>query len=225
MQQINKPYEGLFITIEGGEGSGKSTLSQKLAEELQKRGYEVVKTREPGGSALSEYLRNLLLNPSPQMKIGSRAELLLFLAARAQHIEELIAPALRESKVVICERFNDSTIAYQGSARHLGMHAVENLCKAAFEGCSQPDCTLFLDIDPEEGFKRVKAQRGEAIDRMEKEKLQFHREVRQGYLHLADQHQDRIVVLDAALPLETVFKAALEGLEPHLMLKPTRAKK
>lgn len=219
--QINKPYPGLFITLEGGEGSGKTTLSQKLAEVLQSRGYEIVITREPGGSSLSEFLRDLLLNPEKKYKMGERAELLLFLAARAQHVEEQILPALRAGKVVICDRFNDSSIAYQGCARHLGMHYVEKLCLLATEGLAAPHCTLFFDLDPTIGIQRVKGKR--LFDRLEQEELQFHTEVRQGYLHLADQYPERIEIIDAALSQGEVLKACLKALEPHLCLKPSHS--
>ncbi len=222
MQQINKPYEGLFITVEGGEGSGKTTVSNRIADILESRGYELIRTREPGGSPLSEALRDILLNPEKKYAIGERAELLLFLAARAQHIEEQILPALRYGKIVVCDRFNDSSIAYQGGARHLGMHYVETLCKLATEGLAEPNCTLFLDLDPEIGMKRVLESRKQSIDRLEQEKLQFHREVRQGYLHLADEHPDRIEIIDAAQPIDAVVEACLKALEPHLSLKPTK---
>lgn len=223
MQQINKPYEGLFITIEGGEGSGKTTVCDRIVKALKARGYEVIQTREPGGSPLSERLRDILLNPKESYKIGERAELLLFLAARAQHIEEQILPALRQGKIVVCDRFNDSSIAYQGCARHLGMHYVEKLCQLATEGLAEPNCTLFLDLDPALGIERVKEKRRERFDRLEQEKLQFHREVRQGYLHLADENPDRIEVIDAAQPLEAVVESCLQALEPHLSLKPSRS--
>lgn len=220
MQQINKPYKGLFITIEGGEGVGKSTLCEQLALKLEQRGYDVVKTREPGGSPLSEHIRELLLHSQGKYQIGEQAELLLFLAARAQHIEENILPTLRQGKIVLCERFNDSTIAYQGCARHLGMHHVEELCKLASEELLEPNCTLFLDLPPSEGMKRLTAQQRKKVDRLEQEQLQFHHEVRQGFLHLADQYPDRIVTLDASSPIEQVVEMALKALEPSLHLKP-----
>lgn len=223
MQQINNPYEGLFITIEGGEGSGKSSVCAHIAKALEARGYEVIQTREPGGSPLSEHLRELLLSSKEAYKIGERAELLLFLAARAHHIEEQILPALHQGKIVLCDRFNDSSIAYQGCARHLGMHYVEKLCQLATEGLAEPNCTLFLDLDPVIGMERVRQLRHEQFDRLEQEKLQFHREVRQGYLHLADQHPERIEVIDASQPLDTVVEACLQALEPHLALKPSRS--
>lgn len=224
MQQINQPYAGLFITVEGGEGAGKSTIACRLVKELELRGYEVVETREPGGPPLSEFLRELLLNPKKQFTIGERAELLLFLASRAQHVEEQILPALRDGKIIICDRFNDSTIAYQGFARHLGKQYVEMLCQLATEELGEPNCTLLLDLDPEMGLQRVKESRLDTLDRLEKEQLQFHREVRQGYLHLADEYPDRIEVVDASQPLESVVKNCIKVLEPHLSLKPSRSK-
>ena len=213
MEQNHKPYEGLFVTIEGGDGCGKSTLSDHLTQELTKRGYPVFKTREPGGTPLSEKIRNLLLKPDADYTIAPRAELLLYLAARAQNVEECIKPALYKGQVVICERFNDSTIAYQGCARNLGMQFVEKLCNLL---CDGPDFTLFLDLDPAIGMNRVKAERKQPFDRLEQEKLQFHKEVRQGYLHLADEHPQRIVVIDASQPLEQVVEAAWKALEPRL---------
>lgn len=215
MQQISKPYEGLFITLEGGEGCGKTSVCDSLAEALQKRGHQVFKTREPGGTRLSEHIRSLLLNPKQEFSIGGKAELLLFLAARMQHWEESILPALREGKIVLCERFNDSTVAYQGCARGIGLAFVEKLCHLIFEA---PDFTLLLDMDPIEGMRRKTKQKKE-IDRFEREDLQFHNEVRRAFLYLADEYPQRIAVLDAALPLDEVMKKAIEALEPHLMVK------
>lgn len=211
----SRPFEGFFVTIEGGEGAGKSWLAERLALHLKAAGQEVLRTREPGGSLLSEKIRALILEPPGGVKIGDRAELFLFLAARAQHIEELILPALRAKKVVLCERFNDSTIAYQGCARHLGMHYVENLCRLA---CSdlEPQLTLLLDLDPEVGLHRVEKKRAVQFDRVEREHLQFHREVRQGFLHLADAHPSRITILDATLTPEEVLAAALKVIDPVL---------
>lgn len=217
---MNRPYEGLFITIEGGEGAGKSTLNKELGEALTKKGYQVLSTREPGGTPFSERIRELILEDKDDIKICDRAEVMLFLAARVQHIEEVILPKLRAGYVVICERFSDSTIAYQGAARHLGVEEVANLCKLSTRSL-EPQCTLLLDIDPQEGFKRVKESRGADLDRLEKEDLQFHIEVRQAFLHLADQHPNRIVLIDATLPQKQLLEDVLKKLEPHLLLKPT----
>lgn len=203
-----KSYPGTFITIEGGEGSGKTTLTRSLAEHLAKQGLPLIHTREPGGTALAEAIRGLLLSES---KVCPQSELLLFLAARAQHLEELILPALQAGKIVLCERFNDSSIVYQGYARELGMDYVEDLCTHVCRGV-HPDKTLFLDISPEMAFARLKRP----LDRLEKEKIQFHQAVRQGYLHLADKYPTRITALDATLPGEALFDAALKCIHPLL---------
>lgn len=201
---LNKPYSGFFLTIEGGEGCGKSTLSDGLRKELEARGHVVVRTREPGGTPLSEKVRDLLLHPGEGVSICERAEMLLFLTSRVQHIHELILPALREGKVVICERFNDSTLAYQACARHMGELDVEKICALVCDHI-QPDCTLLLDLDPEVGLSRFTSR-----DRLESEELQFHRDVRKGYLHLLDKFSERIHLIDASKSAKEVLEAALE---------------
>ncbi|MFN0065200.1 MAG: dTMP kinase [Chlamydiales bacterium] len=216
MPQSNRPYTGFFLTVEGGEGCGKSTLCDSLTQELGKRGYNVVRTREPGGTALSEHLRGIVLSPKKPFPIGERTEMLLFLTARVQHLDELILPALRAGKVVICERFNDSTFAYQACARHLGYADVELLCRLVCNHI-EPDCTLLLDIDPAVGLQRIK---GRAIDRLEQEELQFHKDVRQGYLHLLDKYSERIHLVDATPDPKTVFGAALALLDNYITVKP-----
>jgi len=195
--QKQKPYSGFFITLEGGEGAGKSTLAKLLGEQLTDRGYDCILTHEPGGTELAEKIRTLLLDPEQKATICTRAELFLFLAARCQHLEQLILPALHAGKVVICDRFSDSTIAYQGCARHLGMSEVEEICLHATHQM-EPEVTFLLDLDPAVGLERVVNQRQSTLDRLEKEALEFHREVRQGFLHLADAHPERISVLDAS---------------------------
>jgi dTMP kinase len=207
----------LFITIEGGEGAGKTTLIEKLATVLESRGYEVVKTREPGGSRLSNHIRQWLLNREADLPIGYKAELLLFLAARAQHLDELIKPALEEGKVVICDRFNDSTVVYQGLGRGLGMDYVSQLCDLVSEN-KIPDITLFLDVEPQVGLMRTRnahkenARQGE-VDRIEAERLDFHERVRQGFLRLAKQYPERIHVIDANQGVDAVFRQAKQILE------------
>lgn len=203
------PKRGLFITIEGGEGVGKSTLVEALVKELTHRGCSVVKTREPGGSSLAEKIRQLLLHGGA---IFPKAELLLFLAARAQHVQEKIAPALAEGSIVICDRFSDSTIAYQAFARGLPLQEVEALEAAARCGIT-PGVTLLLDIDPEEAFKRIHA-RGK--DRLEKEGRAFHKKVREGFLFLAQKEPDRMVILDAKKPPSYVLEQALQAIEKRL---------
>lgn len=207
----------LFITIEGGEGAGKTTLIDKLATVLTSRGYEIVKTREPGGSRLSNQIRQWLLNREAEIPIGYKAELLLFLSARAQHLEEIIKPALSEGKVVLCDRFNDSTIVYQGLGRGLGMEYVKQLCDSVCENIV-PNITLFLDVEPQVGLMRTRsafkenARQGE-VDRIEAERIDFHERVRQGFLTLAKRNPERIHVIDANQNEDAVFRQAKQLLE------------
>lgn len=207
----------LFITIEGGEGAGKTTLIEKLATVLESRGYDVVKTREPGGSRLSDQIRQWLLNRDADLPIGYKAELLLFLSARAQHLEELIKPALAQGKAVICDRFNDSTIVYQGLGRGLGLEYVKQLCDIVSENIV-PNVTLFLDVEPQVGLMRTRnaskenARQGE-VDRIEAERLDFHERVRQGFLTLAKREPERIHVLNANQSEDAVFRQAKQLIE------------
>ncbi|MBN9378818.1 MAG: dTMP kinase [Chlamydiales bacterium 38-26] len=217
----------LFITIEGGEGAGKTTLIDKLTSVLSTHGYEIVKTREPGGSRLSNQIRQWLLNRDADLPIGYKAELLLFLSARAQHLEELIKPALSQHKAVICDRFNDSTIVYQGLGRGLGMGYVKKLCELVSEGV-KPNLTLFLDVDPHVGLMRTRqaskenARPGE-VDRIEAERIDFHERVRKGFLTLANQEPERIFVIDANQTEDAVFRQAKKILEEKLSQFPLKS--
>lgn len=207
----------MFITFEGGEGAGKTTLIDQLIKTLSSDGIDIVKTREPGGSLLSEHIRHWLLNHDSTIKIGSSAELLLFLAARSQHLEELIIPALQTKRIVFCDRFNDSTVVYQGLARGLGMERVEELCRLVCNGI-EPDLTLFLDVSPKVGLERTKktkkenAKKGD-MDRIESESIEFHTLVQQGFRQLAKQHPNRIHTLDANQPKAAVFTQAYQIIE------------
>lgn len=210
----------LFITFEGGEGAGKTTLINQIEKALVQRGFQVVKTREPGGSKLGNYIRQWLLNRDEDIVVGNQAELLLFLAARVQHIEELIKPALDQGKVVLCDRFNDSTVVYQGVARGLGFDKVKGLCELVTSDV-EPDMTFFLDVDPETGLTRTKkahkenAKAGE-VDRIEAEALEFHKRVQQGFQKLAKSEPKRIRVVDANKPQKTVYQETLKLLESVL---------
>lgn len=201
-------HSGLFVTFEGGEGVGKSTLIDRLSRELTSDGYSVVQTREPGGCELGKHIRSLLLD---QEAISKKAELLLFLANRTQHVEEVIRPALSQKKIVLCDRFSDSTRAYQGAGRHIESEEVEYLCRFA-TGDVAPDCTILLDVDPEIGFSRVNSSR-DGKDRIEQEAMEFHLDVRKGFLSLAKQHPDRIHVIDASQSQDEVFKSVNEILK------------
>lgn len=202
---MNKAHQrGLFITFEGGEGVGKSTILTKLNDYLTQEGFQVIQTREPGGCELGINIRKLLLEME---SLSNKAELLLFLANRAQHVEEVIAPALKKNQIVLCDRFTDSTIAYQGVARHLDMNEVEKLCEFSTDGL-KPDVTFLLDLSPEEGFDRVHKSR-DGKDRIERESLQFHEEVRKGFLKRADKEPERIHIIDASQDIDTVFSSLL----------------
>lgn len=195
----------MFLTIEGGEGSGKSSLLATLAAHLTARGLPVVTTREPGGCQLAESVRDLLLhNDRPvDPPVDPRAETLLFLAARAQHLAEVIRPALDQGKIVLCDRWNDSTIAYQGYGRELGVDRITALCQLV---SIEPDYTLLLNIDPTLGLQRA-AKTG-AADRMESETLAFHTRVNEGFRQPSKSHPNRIIPLDGSQSLDHVHQAA-----------------
>jgi len=185
---------GLFITFEGGEGCGKSTQSRLLSEKLYQQNIPVVLTHEPGGTALGNEIRRVLKREQG-IPISPRAELFLFVASRAQLVTELIRPALREGKVVICDRFAHSTLVYQGYGRGLDLPTLEMVNNMATENL-EPDLVILLNISPEQGLKR----KGSLRDRFELEDLSFHRRVREGYLKMAAAEPNRWLVIDAYLP-------------------------
>jgi len=188
----------MFITFEGIEGCGKSTQAKLLAEKLREKGYDVLLTREPGGTESGERIRELLLERREGEIFPPTAELFLYLAARAFHVENAIAPALRSGKIVICDRFSDSTLAYQGYGRGLPVSLIKEADMAARAGL-EPDITFLLELPVEVAFERI---RGRRKDRMELEDISFHERVRRGFLEIAKENQ-RVVILDAA-------KSALE---------------
>ena len=206
--------QGLFITFEGGEGAGKTTLIESIQKELQAQGLDVVKTREPGGTDLGEAIRPLLLNHSQKGPVSPYAELCLFLASRAQHILEVIRPALQARKVVLCDRFNDSSIAYQGVARGLGKESVTQFCSFVSEGL-EPHLTLYLDVDPEIGLTRAKQDRSQ--DRIESEGSLFHKKIRNGYLSIHRDHPKRFHLINASLSPQEVYKEAMQSIRPLLL--------
>lgn len=205
--------KGLFISLEGGEGAGKSSLMKYIEKIFLDKGRQVLCTREPGGTPLGELLRSTVLDKREGVAVGERAELLIFLASRAQQVHERIRPALERGEVVICDRFHDSTIAYQGRARGLGIECVEDLCLWSAGGL-QPDKTFFLDVSPDLGLER--AGRLNEKDRIEGAGMAFHEEVRQGFLRQAERYPERVLCIDASLPLEKVCLLAREALEPVL---------
>ena len=202
----------LFITFEGGEGAGKTTLLSRIQTELKKQGHKVLTTREPGGTELGEKIRQWLLDPAEKAVISARTELCLFLAARAQHLQEKIEPALKQGKIVLCDRFNDSTIAYQGAGRGLGMQEVGDMCRFVC-GSLQPSLTFYLDVEPSVGLERARGTSKEAaagqLDKIESEALAFHQMIRQAFLQLAKEEPHRIQVIDAHQTPHQVFQQVI----------------
>ena len=194
--------KGYFLSVEGGDGSGKSTQIQNIKKYLTERGQEVILTREPGGTEIAEKIRELILDPANKGLTG-KAEMLLYAASRAQHLEEKILPALAEGKTVLSDRFTDSSIAYQGYGRGLGEMVAE--VNRIATGGKEPDLTIFLNITPAAGIARKNKQDGHILDRMEQEKLTFHEAVYEGYLALAKESGGRIAAIDADRPAEEVF--------------------
>ena len=192
-----------FFSLEGIDGSGKSTQIDMLISALESEGYSVVKLREPGGAKISERIREILLDPSFKGIMADKTELLLYNAARAQVIAEIIQPALDAGKVVIADRFAWSTFAYQGYARGLGADMVQRLTELTCDGCF-PELTVVLDIDVMRGRART-AKRGEAPDRLDSEKAEFFERVRQGYLAAACDYPDCVAAIDADRSPEAVF--------------------
>ncbi|MDP6222692.1 MAG: dTMP kinase [Candidatus Micropelagos thuwalensis] len=203
---------GRFITLEGGEGAGKSTQIQVIKDYLQFRGNDVVVTREPGGTSEGQEIRNLLVSGDKD-KWSPLSETLLILADRAAHLERVIRPALAEGKYVVCDRFFDSTKAYQGVAGGLGLDVILNLQQPVL-GTTLPDVTLLLDIDPEKGLRRAQERGGEL--RFESKTLAYHRILRNAFLDFAAQEPDRIFVIDADRDVEAVSADILSVLDERL---------
>ncbi|MGL5363193.1 MAG: dTMP kinase [Bosea sp. (in: a-proteobacteria)] len=206
---------GRFITLEGGEGAGKSTLAKALSQRLQELGHKVTLTREPGGSAKAEAIREVIL--SGQIKAaGPVAEALMFYAARADHLDKLILPALKRDLWIICDRFSDSTRAYQGALGRIDAATLRSLERIVV-GQAKPDLTLMLDLPPEIGLARADARRGSAAkDRFEGEGIGFHRRLRQAFLDIAAAEPARCIVIDAAGSQEDVAEMAWSALTARL---------
>ena len=207
---------GFFLSFEGIEGCGKTTQLKRLARRLRALGHLVVETREPGGSPISEQIRTVLLDPRNQ-GMDPRCELLLFLAVRAQHVDEIIKPALAKGAVVLCDRFTDATVAYQGYARRLGAALVARLNRFATAGVL-PDLTLFLDVPVALGLAR-KRKTG-YLDRLDRESAAFHKAVRNGYVRIARQNPRRVRVVHGAASVDDVAHAI-----DHIVQSRLRARK
>lgn len=211
-------YPGIFITFEGGDGAGKTTQLDLLCSTLSERGYDVVKLHEPGGTELGEQIRRVLLEERRE-EMDPRAELMLFEAARAQLVSQVIRPALVQGKVVVCDRFCDSTVAYQGYGRHLGAELVDQANKAVTQGV-EPDCTILLEVPVQAGLERAKAASANGTgDRMERAGTPFHERVGEAFEALAREHAERFAVIDARGTLEEVAAAVMQTIEPLLEKK------
>lgn len=208
----------LFIAIEGVEGSGKSTLQKSLSLELEKLGIETLMTREPGGSALGKILREILLKRECG-EIDSLSELFLFAADRAEHINTVILPALKQNRTVICDRFIYSTVAYQGFARGINLSVIRKVNDLATNG-TLPEIVLLLDLDPSLGLnrtaKRALENEGDGITSFEREKFEFHTKVREGFLVQAKEEPKRFVVIDASRPKEHILLEALNVIKTRI---------
>lgn len=212
---MTDPAKGLFITFEGGEGCGKSTQIKRLGDRLRATGREVLETREPGGTDLGEAIRQLLQHDDAGYGMTAEAELLLFAASRAQHVRERIAPALSRGVMILCDRFMDSTTAYQGVARAIDPDQVEAFNRFAV-GPTLPHLTFLFDLSPELGLARIQDRSGGSLDRMEQEAIEFHQAVRQGYLDLAKANPDRFITLEASQTIESLEGEIWNHVAAHL---------
>jgi len=192
--------KGLFITFEGGEGCGKTTVIKALVKELEKEGLQALVTREPGGSVIAEQIRNVILDRANTL-MDPRTEALLYAASRRQHLVEIVLPALKEGKMVLSDRYLDSSLAYQGVARGIGIEEVFSINKFAIDQ-TMPDLTFFLDLEPEKGLERIRQHRSDEVNRLDLEKLSFHQKVYEAYKLLAEKYPERIVTIDASMTVE-----------------------
>ncbi|HHW99857.1 MAG TPA: dTMP kinase [Acholeplasmataceae bacterium] len=191
-----------FISFEGGEGSGKTTVIERLSNELNQLGYNIVKTREPGGSKIAEQIRDVIL-AIDNTNMDFLTEAYLYAASRRQHLVDIIIPALNEEKIVLCDRFIDSSLAYQGYARELGIEKVYKINEFVTNGFL-PDLTIYIDVDPSIGLKRIKSN-NRKVDRLDMEAITFHQKVRQGYLEVAKLYSNRIRIVDGNRDIEEIY--------------------
>ena len=206
--------QGFFITIEGPEGAGKTTVMSDVVEQLTSEGYEIVSTREPGGIRISEHIREVILN-NTYTEMDGRTEALLYAAARRQHLVEKIAPALKDNKIVLCDRFIDASLAYQGYARGLGIDEVLSINEFAI-GKLMPNLTLLFDLEPSIGLNRIAKHDEREKNRLDAESLAFHEAVREGYQEVVKRYPHRVHVIDASKSQEEVIKNVLEVVRKSL---------
>lgn len=208
-------YTGFFITIEGPEGAGKTTVMKDVVETLQSEGYDLISTREPGGIRISERIREVILD-NDLIEMDGRTEALLYAAARRQHLVEKIVPALSEGKIVLCDRFVDASLAYQGYARGLGIDEVLSINEFAI-GKLMPNLTLLFDLDPKIGLSRIAKHDNREMNRLDVESLEFHEAVREGYQQVIKRYPNRIHVIDASRTQDEVTNDVLNVLKKTLV--------
>lgn len=206
--------KGLLVSLEGPDGAGKSSVLEALVPILEENGHQVVTTREPGGVPISEAIREVILDQR-NTEMDGKTELLLYIASRRQHLIEKVLPALESGKLVIMDRFIDSSVAYQGFGRGLGVSDIEWLNRFATDGL-KPDVTLYFDLDVEEGLARIARNKNREVNRLDLEGLDMHKRVRQGYLYALENEPDRIVKIDASQTLESVVQDSLAILNKRL---------
>ncbi|BFH65927.1 dTMP kinase [Paenibacillus azoreducens] len=207
--------QGIFVTLEGGDGSGKTTVIDRLKTYLENRPIPHIITREPGGIEIAEKIREIILNPS-HTAMDARTEALLYAASRSQHLAERVEPALAEGKLVLCDRFVDSSLVYQGYARGIGVDQVWSINQFAIHD-RMPQLTFYLDIEPEIGMARIAASKEREVNRLDLEGLPFHHKVREGYMKLVERFPDRIVVIDASQTIENVERDIIRSLEERIL--------
>lgn len=214
MKNVSQAKKGRLITLEGPDGAGKTTVLKALVPALEAEGYQVMTTREPGGVEIAEKIREVILDVT-HTQMDDKTELLLYIAARRQHLVEKVLPALAEGKLVLVDRFIDSSVAYQGYGRGLSVDDIKWLNAYAIEGVS-PDLTLLFDVPSEVGLARIQAADEREVNRLDLERLDMHQRVRKGYLELAESDPERIQVIDASQPLDEVIARALEAIKKEL---------
>ncbi|WP_088067054.1 dTMP kinase [Gottfriedia luciferensis] len=198
----------LFITFEGPEGAGKTTIINMIAEELRKRGVNFISTREPGGIRIAESIRNIILN-TENIEMDERTEALLYAAARRQHLAEKVIPALEEGKIVLCDRFVDSSLAYQGVGRGIGIDEIYQINQFAINGL-MPNLTIYFDLDPKVGLERVHKSEEREVNRLDLEELDFHIKVQSGYAEIMKREPERFKRVDASNSIEDVYNDTLQ---------------
>lgn len=206
--------KGIFITLEGPEGAGKTTVLDMLLKHYQEQGKKIYKTREPGGIPIAEKIREIILHPA-HTEMDARTEALLYAAARRQHLVEKVIPALEDDAIILCDRFIDSSLAYQGYARGLDVEEIWNINQFAIGGV-MPQLTLYFDLDPKVGLERIHKTDNREVNRLDLEDINFHLLVQKGYYNIMQRNPERIVKIDASQSIEIVLNQAIEIMDKYI---------